>query len=159
MAQATAVAEAVIQRPIEMVRGQFLDLQHHATNRVHPDIEIVDRQRDGDAWVYTQGQRVFGRLRRNHVRLESTSDGSVRLSWLSGPDHGTCQIVTFEALGEASTRVRTTTTIPLSGLMSLMRVLVEKQATRLAVQALEQDRADLEQFGYPRVAQSGEPAQ
>ena len=152
MIQAIAIAEIVIHRPIEIVRAQFLDLEHHITKRVHPDVEIIDHQRDGGAWVYTQGQRVFGRMRRNRVRLEAAGDGSVSLAWLSGPDHGTVQTVTFQAVGDSSTRVRNRTTIPLSGLMSLMKPLVEKQATKLSQQALEQDRTDLEQGGYPEGA-------
>jgi hypothetical protein len=150
MTEAVAIAEIVIHRPIEIVRAQFLDLQHHIAKNVHPDIEIVDHQREGAAWVYTQGQHVFGRMRHNHVRLEAAEGESVRLAWLSGPDRGTVQTVTFQPLGDASTRVRSRTTIPLSGLMSLMKFLVEKQVSKLSLRALEQDRLDLEQGGYPR---------
>jgi len=154
MVHATAIAEIVIRRPIEMVRAQFLDLQHHMANDVHPEIEIVNHERDGDSWLYTQGSRVFGRMRRNRVRLGPMDTGSVRLAFLHGPDQGTAQVVTFEALGGEATQVRSTTTIPLRGLMSLLRAFVENQATKVSARALMQDRSDLERYGYPRAAKA-----
>jgi hypothetical protein len=57
----------------------------------------------------------------------------------------------FEAVSPESTRVRTTVEMPLSGMLRLLAPLVRIGLRRDVAIALEEDRVDLEERGYPKI--------
>ncbi len=145
-------AEKVIARPIAVVQAQFVDMQHHAGTRVHADLEVANvRQRDGGC-VFTGRRRVFGMQQEDEIEVRRAADGSSTLRSIAGTNEGLVISQAFEALDADRTRVRTTVEMPVKGLLRLLAPLVRIGLKRDLETALEEDRYDLEQRGYPRAA-------
>ena len=79
------------------------------------------------------------------VPLQPESHTSV-----GGANKGLLITQTFEAVAADRTRVRTTVELPFPGMLFFLAPLVRMGLQRDVEAALEEDRVDLEQRGYPR---------
>lgn len=150
MASVTVTSIKEIRCPIDVVRAQFGDLKHHIAHNVHRNFEFTLHANDERRCDFTQAYRMLGLLRRDEVRLEREAEGSLHGKFVEGSSHGTETFTTLESRGSDSTRVQIKTVVPLRGLMALARPLVKRQLERDIAKALEEDRIDLEERGYPR---------
>jgi hypothetical protein len=141
--------EKLIARPIEVVQAQFVDMGHHASTQVHADLTVSNVRPQHGGCRFTGRRRVLGMLQEDEIEVLRHSDGSSTLRSLSGSNAGLLVTQTFESVGPESTRVRTTVELPLNGMLRLLAPLVRIGLQRDVAAALEEDRIDLEERGYP----------
>lgn len=133
-----------IARPIEVVRRQFVDMEHHSVDRVHPDLQVVNVRRVDDKCVFTGRRRVLGMLQEDEIEVTSLPDGTSRLHSVAGSNAGLTVTQTFEAVEPQVTRVRVRVELPVRGAMKLLAPVLKLGLARDTEQALRQDKADLE---------------
>ena len=150
MAAIKVRAEKVISRPIAVVQDQFVDLHHHAATRVHADLEVSNVRSVHGGCRFTGRRRVLGMLQEDEIEVQRGADGNSTLRSLSGSNAGLLIDQRFESLDSGRTRVQTTLTLPIRGLIVLLTPLLRIGLRRDLDTALEEDRRDLEERGYPR---------
>ena len=143
--------EKLIARPIEVVQSQFVDMGRHASTRVHADLEVSNVRPQEGGCRFTGRRRVFGILKEDEIEVMRRGDGNSTLRSLSGSNAGLLITQTFESVGTDRTRVRTTVEMPLKGMLKFLSPLVRIGLQRDLATALEEDRIDLEERGYPRI--------
>lgn len=150
MATVIAEAEKLIARPLEVVQSQFVDMHHHAATRVHADLEVSNVRPLADGHLVTGRRKVFGIQQEDEIEVRRGSDGNSTLRSVSGSNVGLLITQSFAAEGMNATRVRTKVEMPVKGLLRLLAPLVRMGLKRDLETALEEDRRDLEERGYPR---------
>ena len=150
MATVIAQAEKRIARPLEVVQSQFVDMHHHASTRVHADLEVSNVRPLPDGHLVTGRRRVFGMQQEDEIEVRRGPDGTSTLRSVSGSNAGLLITQTFAAEGMNATRVQTKVEMPVKGLLRLLAPLVRMGLKRDLETALEEDRRDLEERGYPR---------
>lgn len=150
MASIVVQGEKLIARPLEVVRSQFVDMAHHATTRVHADLEVSNVRAQQGGCRFTGRRRIFGMLQEDEIEVKRDNNGNSTLRSLSGTNAGLLISQAFEAAGADSTRVRTTVEMPVSGMRRLFAPLIRVGLKRDLATALEEDRYDLEERGYPK---------
>ncbi len=118
----TVVVERQIEiaRPIEVVRRQFVDMDHHGTCQVHPDLQVANLRHDGDKCTFTGRRRVLWMLHEDEIEVSSLPDGNSTLRSVAGSNAGLLVTQTFEAAGAQSTRVSIKVEMPMRGAMKLL---------------------------------------
>lgn len=134
-----------IARPIEVVRRQFVDMEHHCTGNVHPGLEVANLRPAGQGCTFTGRRRVLGLLQEDEIEVTSLPDGNSTLRSVAGTNAGLLITQMFEATGPQSTLVSIKVEMPVAGAMKLLRPLVQAGLARDTESALRQDKADLEQ--------------
>lgn len=134
-----------IERPIDVVRRQFVDMEHHCSGKVHADLSVTDVKASAGKCTFTGRRRVFGVLHEDEIEVTSHADGSSTLRSLSGTNAGLLITQNFEALGPQATRVTVKVDYPVKGLMRLLGPLVRLGLARDTETALREDKLDLEQ--------------
>lgn len=134
-----------IARPIEVVRRQFVDMDHHRTGNVHPDLKVANLRQDAEKCTFTGRRRVLGMLHEDEIEVRLLPDGNSTLRSVAGTNAGLLITQMFEATGLQSTRVSIKVEMPMRGAMKLLRPLVTFGLGRDTENALRQDKADLEQ--------------
>ncbi len=142
--------EKVIAKPLATVQAQFVDMRHHQSTGVHKDLDVSNVRALEGGCVFTGRRRVFGLLQQDEIEVKKGADGNSTLRSLSGTNAGLLITQVFEAVGQDKTRVRTTVDFPVKGVMKLLSPLVRIGLERDLATALEEDRKDLEERGYPR---------
>lgn len=145
-------AEKVIGRPIDTVRAQFTDMDHHASTGVHADLQVSNVRPQAGGCRFTGRRRVFGMQQEDEIEVQRAPDGNSTLRSISGTNAGLLIRQQFEAVDAGRTRVRTTVEMPVTGVLRLLTPLVRIGLARDLATALEEDRFDLEERGYPAAA-------
>lgn len=142
-------ASARIARPIDVVRRHFGDVDHHAANRVHPDVDFIPLADSGDKCRFRKATRILGIRIVDEVVLKRQEDGSITEDSVAGPGTGMRLVSRFRAEGPELTATTLTVEIPARGLRSLAAPLLRRLVLRRLSKALEEDRRDLEGGRYP----------
>lgn len=143
-----------IGAPLEAVRAQFADLDHHIAQQVHPKLrfEVLERRPGGARFV--QEVRLLGIRQRDVFERRIAADGSIEDRSVAGFNRGGTLQFRFTpevAEGRAGTQVEIVVRLPLPPLVGpLLRPLLEAQIRKEVQAAALEDRADIEQRGYPR---------
>ena len=151
MASIVVHGEKLIARPVEVVQTQFVDMGHHASTRVHADLDVSNVRAQEGGCRFTGRRRIFGMLQEDEIEVLRRANGSSTLRSLSGSNAGLLITQEFESVGPDRTRVRTTVEMPLNGMLRFLAPLVRMGLQRDLATALEEDRVDLEERGYPRI--------
>jgi hypothetical protein len=138
-----------IARPIDVVRRHFTDVEHHAKNRVHPDVAFTLLSDSGDECRFRKTIRIFGMPIVDEVLLRRQADGSITEDSVAGPSSGMRLVSRFRAAGPDLTATTLTVEIPMRGLMRLAAPLLQRLVLRRLTKALDEDRRDLEGGRYP----------
>ena len=149
MAVVTVQGEKLIARPIAVVQSQFVDMQHHASTRVHADLDVSNVRPQEGGCRFTGRRRVFGMRQEDEIEVLRGADGNSTLRSLSGSNAGLLISQKFESVDTERTRVRTTVELPVRGVLILLAPLLRVGLKRDLAIALEEDRRDLEERGYP----------
>lgn len=145
----TTVVKKTICKPADVVARQFADIAHHVSRRVHPELNyVVHEQRDGFS-RFQQRVRLLGMLQVDEISLGRRPDGSVVQETLSGTNAGMRISSRFTPLGESATEVTVTVEVPAVGVKRLLAPLFNAAVRKTTEKALEEDRIDLEERGYP----------
>jgi len=147
----SVTASMRIQRPIAIVCQQFGDVEHHARNRVHPDVKFTLRSQSENECRYRQAYRLAGipLPLADEVILKRAADGTITNEVLSGSNAGARLTSRFRADGPSATLAEVTIELPLAGPKKLLAPLVRLLIRRQLAKGLEEDRRDLEDGGYP----------
>ncbi len=140
--------EKLISRPVEVVRSQFVDMPHHASTRVHADLEVVNVRQTEDGFLFTGRRRVFGLVQEDEIEVSRHANGNSTLRSLSGSNVGLLITQSFESVDNGRTRVTSTVQMPLRGIRKLLSPLLRFALARDLAIALEEDRLDLEERDY-----------
>ena len=152
MAIVVAQGEIVIARPTAEVRAQFVDMQHHASTRVHADLDVSNVRPQSGGCRFTGRRRVLGMLQEDEIEVAQDASGNSSLRSLAGTNAGLLITQKFESVDAAHTRVRTQVELPARGLLALLAPLLRLGLQRDLETALKEDKHDLEERGYPRRA-------
>jgi hypothetical protein len=96
MASIVVHGEQLIARPIEVVQNQFVDMGHHASTRVHADLDVSNVRAQEGGCRFTGRRRVFGMLQEDEIEVLRRANGSSTLCSLSGSNAGLLITQEFE---------------------------------------------------------------
>lgn len=148
MPQITVQLSKKFRRPIEVVRSQFGDIEHHRTHEVHKGVKFTIHSDDGATVRFRQEAKLFGFLPQvDEIVLRRDDGGRVVQDFVSGVNAGSKLVIEFRPDG-SDTRVDAVLTAPTRGVKRLLAPLFKVAVERLAGQALEEDRVDLEERNY-----------
>jgi Polyketide cyclase / dehydrase and lipid transport len=139
--------------PVEVVRAQFADLDHHIRRNVHPKLrfEVLERRAQGARFV--QEVRLLGIRQRDVFERRIEPDGAIHDRSVEGFNRGGSLRFRFAParLGDRSgTRVEITIRLPLPPVIGpLVKPLLAAQVRKEVRAAALEDKADIETRGYP----------
>jgi hypothetical protein len=144
-----------IAAPVETVRAQFADLDHHIRGNVHPKLRFEVLERSSRAARYVQEVRLLGIRQRDVFERRIEADGSIEDLSVEGFNRGGMLSIHFQSQtvdARAGTRVEITVRLPLPPVIGpLVRPLLEGQIRKEVRAAALEDQFDIEHRGYPRV--------
>jgi hypothetical protein len=140
--------QQTIRRPVAVVSRQFGDIEHHARNRVHPDVSFTVLAEEGDTCRFRQEVRIVGMLQSDEVVQRRNPDGSLSADVVAGANKGMRIVQAFAPVGTDATRVTFRAEAPATGLKRLLKPLFERAIRKAVEKGLEEDRRDLEEGGY-----------
>lgn len=152
MATITVEVQKTIRRSVAVVSRQFGDMQHHARNRVHPDVAFTVLSEDGDCCRFRQEVRLVGMLQSDEIVQRRNADGSLSSEVVNGANKGLRIHQAFVPVGADSTRVTFHAEMPAVGVKRFLKPLFEMAIRRAVTKGLEEDRVDLEERGYDRAS-------
>ena len=141
-----------IRQPIDIVSRQFGDMTHHAGHAVHPDIKFVVLSERGNECRFTQEVRLLGMKQKDEIVQVRRADGSLESEVVEGTNRGMKIFQSFRAEGPNATTIDFRVEAPATGIKKWLKPFFEIAVRRTIAKALEQDRVDLEERGYPRRA-------
>jgi hypothetical protein len=145
-----------IAAPLERVRAQFADLDHHIAAGVHPKLRFEILQRGRQRARFVQEVRLLGLTQRDVFEREIGPEGTMTDTSIEGFNKGGSLVFRFEPEqrgGARGTAVTITIRLPLPPLVGgLVRPLLEAQVRRELRAAAAEDKFDIEVRGYPAAA-------
>lgn len=145
-----------IAAPIDTVRAQFADLDHHIRADVHPKLRFEVLSRGPGRARFVQEVRLLGIRQRDVFERRIEADGTiVDLSVEGFNKGGSLNFVFVPERG--GTRVGIGIRLPMPGPLALLRPLLEAQVRREVRAAALEDKQDIEIRGYPMRATAGMP--
>ena len=136
-----------INAPVDTVRSQFADLQHHIDTNVHPKLRFELLSSGVRRARFVQEVQLLGIRQRDVFEREVAEDGSIRDRSVEGFNKGGS--LDFGFVPErGGTRVDITIRLPMPGPMFLLRPLLEAQVRREVRAAALEDKHDIEDRGY-----------
>jgi hypothetical protein len=143
-------ASGEIAAPVEVVRAQTNDIDHHINHDVHRKLHINSLSLNGEVLEYFQELRFFGFTIRDQVIQQTLSDGAICISYSGGIMNGAKLSISLSRSGESKTTVHQTLTLPSKKLNTLLAPFLRPLLKKALLLALEEDRVDIEEKGYPR---------
>jgi len=144
--------ELWIAAPIDTVRSQFADIDHHIRANVHPKLHFEQLAQGPRSARYVQVVRLLGIRQRDVFERRIESDGTMVDTSVEGFNRGGSLRFVFEpraVAGHDGTLVCITVRVPLPPLVgSLLRPLLERQIRHEVSAAALEDKHDIEHGGY-----------
>jgi len=150
MSNIVVTSEKLIARPIDEVRSQFVDFEHHQRAGVHRRFAVSNVRPMGSGCMFTGRRSVFGMTQVDEYEVRVHPDGSSSLRSIAGPNVGTTVTQTFVQQGTAQTLVSLEVSMPLKGVFRPLAPLMRIGIRQDLQSALEEDRIDLEERGYTK---------
>jgi hypothetical protein len=138
-----------IRRPVDVVRRHFLDMGHHERHPVHGAARFHVLEQSESHCLYEQETALGPFKLRERARLDRVGDDVVNRS-LDGANRGMTSTFCFKEQGPTETEVVLDVRAPATGLRRLSAPLLRGLVRQGFARALEEDRVDLEERGYPR---------
>jgi hypothetical protein len=142
-----------IAAPIETVRAQFTDLDHHIAVNVHPKLGFEVLERGPRHARFVQYVRLLGIRQRDVFERRIGEDGNFVDTSVEGFNRGGTLSFGFVPRaqgGRAGTDVSITIRLPLPPVVGgLVKPLLASQVRRELLAAVAEDKHDLEVRGYP----------
>src|SRR5689334_15550509 len=137
-----------MERPVDEVRAQYRDIDHHIRNNVHPSIRYQwEPSAPGERKIKTTF-RILGVPQYDISLLEDASDGSFVIRYLEGSNAGMVLVHKFVPLGAGATDVQLFADAPSSLGRKLLGPLFVAGARQVMKKALAEDKRDLEGNQY-----------
>jgi hypothetical protein len=133
-----------MERPIDEVRAQYRDIDHHIRNNVHPSIHYQwEPGAPGERKIKTTF-RILGVPQFDISLLEDAEDGSFVIRYLEGSNAGMVLVHKFVPLGPDATDVQLFADAPATVGRKLLGPLFVAGARQVMKKALIEDKRDLE---------------
>lgn len=137
-----------MERPAEVVRAQYRDIDHHIRNNVHPSIHYAwEPSEPGQRKIRTTF-RILGVPQYDVSLLEDAEDGSFVIRYLEGTNAGMVLVHRFTPLGPNATNVELTADAPATLGRKLLGPLFVAGGRQVMKKALAEDKRDLEQGSF-----------
>lgn len=134
-----------MERPAEVVRQQYRDIDHHIRNNVHPSIHYQwEPAEPGQRKIRTTFS-ILGVPQYDVSLLEDAPDGSFVIRYLEGTNAGMVLVHRFVPLGPDATNVELTADAPATLGRKLLGPLFVAGGRQVMKKALAEDKRDLEQ--------------
>jgi hypothetical protein len=133
-----------IERPAEVVRQQYRDIDHHIRNNVHPDIAYAWEEAPAGVRRIRTTFHVLGSPQYDVSELEDGADGSFVIRYLHGTNSGMVLVHRFVPLGPDATEVKLEAEAPATLSRKLLGPLFVSGARQVMLKALHEDKRDLE---------------
>ncbi len=141
-------ASLVIDRPVDEVRAQYRDIDHHIRNNVHPGIRYQwEPAPPGQRKIRTTF-RILGVPQFDVSLLEDGEDGSFLIRYLEGSNAGMLLVHKFVPVSPNSTDVQLSADAPATWGRRLLGPLFKAGARQVMKRALLEDKRDLESGSY-----------
>jgi hypothetical protein len=141
-----------IAAPVDTVRAQFADLDHHIRRNVHPKLRFEVLQRRPRGARFVQEVRLLGIRQRDVFERRIEPDGSIEDRSVEGFNRGGRLSFRFAPKavdGRCGTQVEIIVRLPLPPVVGrLVRPLLEAQIRKAVRAAAQEDRQDIEARGY-----------
>lgn len=134
------------ERPVDVCRAHFLDMRHHIEHGVHRGIEYTILDEGAASCRVRQKFKVLGMTKVDELELSREGDRVVQ-KFLAGDFAGGTLTITFTPDG-SGTKLHADFDFPLRGVNRLLKPVIFRTVKKLAAQALEEDRVDLERGAY-----------
>jgi hypothetical protein len=145
-----------IAAPIETVRAQFTDLDHHIAVNVHPKLRFEVLERGPRHARFVQHVKLLGLRQRDVFDRRIGDDGNFVDTSVEGFNRGGTLSFGFVPRshdGRSGTDVSITIRLPVPPLIGgLVKPLLARQVRQELLAAVAQDKHDLEVRGYPAAA-------
>ena len=137
-----------MERPVDEVRAQYRDIDHHIRNNVHPSIHYQwESGAPGERKIKTTF-RILGVPQFDISLLEDAADGSFVIRYVEGSNAGMVLVHKFVPLGSSATDVQLFADAPSSMGRKLLGPLFVAGARQVMKKALAEDKRDLEKGGF-----------
>ena len=134
--------------PVDEVRAQYRDIDHHIRNNVHPSIHYQwEPGAPGERKIKTTF-RILGVPQFDISLLEDAPDGSFVIRYLEGSNAGMILVHRFVPLGPSATDVQLFADAPSSIGRKLLGPLFVAGARQVMKKALVEDKRDLERGAF-----------
>lgn len=141
-----------IAAPVDTVRAQFADLDHHIRRNVHPKLRFEVLQRRPRGARFVQEVRLLGIRQRDVFERSIEADGGIEDRSVEGFNRGGSLSFRFTPKPvdrQPGTEVEITIRLPLPPLVgALVRPLLEAQIRKEVRAAALEDKRDIEAGGY-----------
>jgi uncharacterized membrane protein YebE (DUF533 family) len=134
-----------MERPAEIVKEQYRDIDHHIRNNVHPSIQYAWEPADPGQRKIRTTFRILGVPQYDVSLLEDAADGSFLIRYLEGTNAGMVLVHRFVPLGPEATNVELTADAPATLGRKLLGPLFAAGGRQVMKKALAEDKRDLEQ--------------
>jgi hypothetical protein len=144
-----------MERPPEVVRAQYRDIDHHIRNNVHPSIKYQwEPGAPGERKIRTTF-RILGVPQYDVSLLEDAPDGSFVIRYLEGSNAGMVLVHKFVPVGEGATDVQLCADAPATTARKLLGPLFVSGARQVMKKALAEDKRDIEGGAYKEGVAAG----
>lgn len=137
-----------MERPAEIVRQQYRDIDHHIRNNVHPSIQYAWEPAEPGQRKIRTTFRILGVPQYDVSLLEDAADGSFVIRYLEGTNAGMVLVHRFVPLGADATSVELTADAPATLGRKLLGPLFVAGGRQVMKKALAEDKRDLEQGAF-----------
>jgi len=144
----TYAIDCRFQRPVSVVRAHFLDMRHHIEHGVHNGVHYTILEEGGDTCRIRQKFKVLGLTKVDELVLYRDADGRVVQDFTAGDFAGGRLAIRLTEDGAGGTQLHADFDFPLRGVNRLLKPIIFRTVKKLAAQALEEDRVDLEERSY-----------
>src|SRR5258708_27817350 len=137
-----------IAAPVDRVRAQYRDIDHHIRRNVHPDITYAwEPTGPGERKIRTTF-RILGVPQFDVSLLEDAPDGSFVIRYVEGSNAGMVLVHEFVPVEGGGTEVRLSANAPATLPRKLLGPLFKVGAAQVMKKALREDKADIEGGSY-----------
>ncbi len=137
-----------MERPVDVVRAQYRDIDHHIRNNVHPSIHYQwEPGEPGERKIRTTFS-ILGVPQYDVSLLEDGDDGSFIIRYLEGSNAGMVLVHKFVAMGDNATEVQLFADAPSTVGRKLLGPLFIAGARQVMKKALIEDKKDIEGGSY-----------
>jgi hypothetical protein len=133
-----------MERPAEVVRQQYRDIDHHIRNNVHPSIRYEWEPAEPGQRKIRTTFRILGVPQYDVSLLEDADDGSFVIRYLEGTNAGMVLVHRFVPLGPEATNVELSADAPATLGRTLLGPLFVAGGRQVMKKALAEDKRDLE---------------
>jgi tellurite resistance protein len=140
----TVISTVEIDRPVDLVRQQFFDIDHAMRDKVHDGVKIrwLPPREPGERRIL-QEVRVLGVLYADEILVEF-EDGTLIKRFVEGPNKGTVFVETFEAKSPSKTVAQIRAVVPLTGFKWAVGPIFKLAVKKALDKALMEHKRDIE---------------